>query len=468
MQDSESDIFRDQLSTVDDDGHRKWIYPKRPSGKYYRARTIVGIILLAFLVSAPFIKIGGNPLMMFNVIERKFSIFGMMFYPHDFHLFMFATIAGVVFIAVFTLILGRLFCGWVCPQTIFMEIVFRRIEYWIEGDWDAQKALNKAPGSPKKAFKKILKHTIFLAISFFISNIFLAYLIGSEALLKIVTDPPSQHVAGLIIIIAFSLAFYAVFAFVREQVCTNICPYGRLQGALMDKDTMLVAYDHVRGEPRGKFRKNEERGTANKGDCVDCKQCIHVCPTGIDIRNGTQLECTNCTACIDACDAIMEKLAMPGGLIRYASERSIQEKTPFRFIKRNIFFLGILGLLVGVFVVLLLLRGSLEATILRTSGLTYTEDGDKVKNLYNYTIVNKTGDTIPLHIQLEEGSKGTIQMIGREELTVAPQGKIEGSFFVLFPKGTIKGNKNDIEILVTSKGEVLDETEMNFIAPNAN
>jgi len=254
---------------------RQRLYVKRPGGQFYNYRQWVGYGLLVFLLAAPFIKIGGNPFLMFNIVERKFSIFGNIFYPQDLHIFVFGMLIIMVCIVLFTAVFGRVWCGWTCPQTIFMELVFRRIEYWIEGDWTQQRKLDEGPNTDAKAWKKLLKHTIFLAISFIISNIFLAYIIGVDALFRIMTDPVEQHIGGFISILIFTLTFYGVFAYVREIVCTTICPYGRLQGVLLDEQSMTVAYNDKRGEPRGKLRKGETDG--NNGDCIDCNLCVQLC-----------------------------------------------------------------------------------------------------------------------------------------------------------------------------------------------
>ena len=218
-----------------------------------------------------------------------------------------------------------------------MEMVFRRIEYFIEGDYKHQQKLNKGPWNIDKIFLKSVKHIAFFGISFLIANTFLAYIIGSDELWNIQIVSPAQHIEGLIIITIFSFVFYGVFAFMREQVCTTICPYGRLQGVLLDRKSIIVAYDYIRGEGRGKFSKNEERKEVGKGDCIDCNQCVDVCPTGIDIRNGTQLECVNCTACIDACNFMMEKTGLEKGLIRLDSEDGIKNSIPFHG-QRELFF----------------------------------------------------------------------------------------------------------------------------------
>src|SRR5690554_268534 len=297
---------------------------KKPGGKLFNYRQWFGYSLLAFFIIAPFIKINGEQFLLFNIIERKFVIFGTVFWPQDFHIFVFGMLIFMVFIVLFTVVYGRIWCGWACPQTIFMELIFRRIEYWIEGDANKQRKLNNGPNTTEKIFKKTAKHSIYLLISFLISNLFLSYVIGVDGLYKIITDPVSEHWAGLLSIIVFTLLFYGVFAYVREIVCTHICPYGRLQGVLLDEQSLVVAYNYQRGEPRGHIKKGDENDEL--GDCIDCNLCVQVCPTGIDIRDGLQLECVNCTACIDACDDVMIKINKPTRLIGFYSSKEIEEK----------------------------------------------------------------------------------------------------------------------------------------------
>src|SRR4051812_38193762 len=238
---SETGSFRDRIATVDEKGKRKWIFAQQPKGKYYRKRTYVSWFLLLLFVSLPFIYVNGSPLFLFNIPEAKFIVFGKIFWPQDFFIFGVAMIAFLVFIILFTSAFGRLFCGWVCPQTIFMEMVFRKIEYLVEGDAGAQRLLAKAPWNAEKVMKKTIKHLVFFSISFIIANIFLAYIIGVKQLLIIILGNPLQHLGGLLSILIFSGIFYGVFAFFREQVCTVVCPYGRLQGVLLDANSMVVA-----------------------------------------------------------------------------------------------------------------------------------------------------------------------------------------------------------------------------------
>ncbi|MBT0810542.1 cytochrome c oxidase accessory protein CcoG [Litoribacter ruber] len=462
MKTVEKTDFRDKITTVDQSGKRVWLYPKMPKGKFTNCRHVVNSILLILLFAGPFIRINEQPVLMLNILERKFIIFGQIFWPQDFYLFGLAMIVIVVFVVLFTVVYGRIFCGWICPQTIFMEGVFRRIEYWIEGDWTARKKLDKQEWNAEKVWKKGIKHLIFLLISFLISNTFLAYIIGSEELLKIITEPPTEHLSGFIAILAFTGAFYGVFAFFREQVCTNVCPYGRLQGVLLDKKSIVVAYDYKRGENRGKFRKNEDRQASLKGDCVDCSLCVSVCPTGIDIRNGTQLECINCTACIDACDSIMDNVGLAKGLIRYDSEENIAEgKSGFHWNVRSIAYTVVLIVISTLLTGLLFIRTEIDATILRTPGMMPQshEDG-RVSNLYNYKIINKTNKEMILEM---ESLTGVSNLVGKKQITLPAQGTAEGALFIYMDEGEMSGLSQQVVLQITEAGRPLKKVKTKFI-----
>lgn len=459
------DAFRDKIATVDEEGKRNWVYPKKPKGRFYNWRKYLSYVLLLFFFGAPFIKINGEPLLMLNVIERKFVFFGKIFWPQDFYIFVIGMITFIVFIILFTVIYGRLFCGWVCPQTIFMEMVFRRIEYAIEGDFRKQRKLNQSPWNAEKIRKKTLKHSLFFAISFLISNMFLTYIIGSDEWIDLVSSPPEQHLGGLGAMIIFTGVFYGVFSYFREQVCTVVCPYGRLQGVLLDSKSIIVAYDFVRGENRGRFKRREDRDAKGKGDCIDCHACVDVCPTGIDIRNGTQLECVNCTACIDACDEIMDKVGFERGLIRYASEENIKEKKEFTFTFRMAAYSIVLGILVSVFVMLLALRSDLDTSILRQSGMTFqkAEDGT-ITNLYQYKVINKTGVETPVKFMLE-GNRGEIRHVGIKELIVPKGEYIEGKFFIALTSEELKNKPRSFQVGIYSGDKKIDEVETTFLSP---
>lgn len=472
METPENETFRDSIGTVTEDGKRAWVFPKKPSGKFYKYRKYVSYGLLAFLLLAPFIKINGNQFLMFNILERRFNIFGFPFWPQDFHLFVISMIIGVVFVALFTVAFGRIFCGWICPQTIFMEMVFRRIEYWIEGDRGKQMRLAKMPWNAEKIRKKTIKTVIFILISFIIANVFLAYLIGSDTLISYITDGPTEHASTLISLTIFTAVFYFVFAWFREQVCIIACPYGRLQGVLLDTKSIVVAYDHKRGEAengRKKFRKNEDREALGHGDCIDCLQCVNVCPTGIDIRNGTQLECVNCTACIDECDHIMESINLPKGLIRYASEENIEKKTPFKLTPRIKGYTAVLAILIGLLTGMLFLRNDVEATILRLPGQLYEhKDNNIISNVFTYKLVNKTSEDIEAVSFKLMSHKGELKLVATNDHFVVPKQEIsKGTLFVEINNSALSGDRNKIKIGVYSGDKLIETTTANFLGPRS-
>ncbi len=457
--------FRDSLSTVSKEGKRNWIYPKKPFGKFYNARAVVSIVLLLILFGTPFIKVDGHPFVLLDVLNRNFIIFGIPFGAHDFFLFGLVMITVIVFIFLFTVVFGRVFCGWICPQTVFMEMVFRKIEYWIEGDFRQQMKLNKTRWNSEKFFKKSTKHIIFFSISFIISNFFLAYIIGMDQLIKIITDPPSEHVQGLISILIFSGIFYWVFAFFREQACTLVCPYGRLQGVLLDQDSIVIAYDHTRGEPREKIKKNPATaGQNHAGDCVDCHLCVDVCPTGIDIRDGIQLECVNCTACIDACNYVMDKVKRPRGLIRYDSLNGILNGKRKIFTPKMISYSFVLLVLLSLQGYMLATRTDFSINILRTPGLLYQQQpGDKVSNIYDVSIVNKTFKDMPVNLKLEN-LNGELKLVGKE-MDLKPQEIYDGKFLIIIPKSEIKLMNTPVTIGLYSQGKLLQKVKTSFLGP---
>src|SRR5690554_2963896 len=470
METPENETFRDSIGTVTEDGKRAWVYPKQPSGRFYEYRKVVSYVLLLFLIAAPFIKINGNQFLLFNILERRFNIFGLPFWPQDFHLFVISMIIGVIFIALFTVSFGRIFCGWICPQTIFMEMVFRRIEYWIDGDRNKQRRLDNQPWNAEKIRKRSLKWFIFIIISFLIANVFLAYLIGSDKLIQYIKEGPLEHTGTLFPLIIFTAIFYFVFAWFREQVCIIACPYGRLQGVLLDNKSIVVAYDHKRGEGengRKKFRKGEDREALGHGDCIDCMQCVHVCPTGIDIRNGTQLECVNCTACIDACDHIMESVNLPKGLIRYASEDEIEKKSKFVFTARMKGYAAVLIILTGILTGLLFMRSEVEAKILRLPGQLYEHKGENISNVYTYKIANKTSrDYDNVTIKLAH-PKGTLQVVGKTTIQIPKEEMAQGTLFIEIPQALLKNDKTEIQLEIYNGEELIDQTKTNFMGPRS-
>lgn len=460
INEKEDKSFRDSIATINKEGKREWIFPLKPKGKYYRLRTYFSYFFLLLLFTVPFLKMNGEPLFLVNILERKFILFGMIFWPQDFFIFGVGMLIFIVFIALFTVIFGRVFCGWACPQTIFMEMVFRKIEYWIEGDAAHQRVLAKEPWNSNKIRKRVTKWILFFLISFLIANTFLSYIIGSDEVIKMATEPIASHKGTFIALMVFTSIFYFVYIWFREQVCLIVCPYGRMQGVLLDKESIVVAYDYKRGEPRHKFVKND----VEKGHCIDCELCVKVCPTGIDIRNGTQLECTNCTACIDACDTIMEKVNYPKGLIRFDSENGISQKKKLTFNTRMKAYSAVLLVLIGLEVTLLATRSDYDATILRAKGMLYQEQpDDKVSNLFSIKLVNKTHDNLPVVMKVEN-MEGEIKLIGKE-LSLKGESVSEGTFFIILRKKLIKERKTELKIGLYSNNKKIKTVKTNFLGP---
>ncbi len=460
--------FRDHIATAEADGRRRWLFPRQVSGKYYRWRTWLSWLLLVIMFSGPFITINGNPLLLMNIPERKFVVLGQIFWPQDMIIFAFAILLFFTGVVIFTTAFGRLWCGWACPQTVMMEMVFRKIEYLIEGDAPEQKALARAPWTGKKITKRALKHTLFLALSFLVGNVLLSYIIGWRELYQIVTDPPALHVTGLTFMILFSLLFYGIFARFREQACTFICPYGRFQSALLDENSIVVAYDYKRGEKRGPLRHEQkfgERRFAGFGDCVACNQCVAVCPTGIDIRNGTQMECVHCTACMDACDHVMQRTGAAPGLIRYASLNGIERGEGLRVTPRLMGYsvvLVVLGIILGV---LLFNRSDAEATLLRAPGSLFQQMPDgRFSNLYTVQVINKTSRDLPVELKLESPA-GSLEIMGAGTIRVPAQKLSENSVILELDTNAMRSGTTPVVIGVYSNGKKMQTLKTAFVGP---
>lgn len=452
--------YRDRVSNVTAKGTRKWVFAEEPKGWFYNLRKYFSAFYFIVFFGIPFIKVNGMPFVMLNFPEGKFIVFSKIFWPQDFIIFAVGMVTAIIFIALFTVIYGRLFCGWVCPQTVFMEMLFRKIEWAIEGTYTQQQKLDKQEWNTDKIIKRFSKHAAFLLLSFIIANTFLAYIISIDGLLKIIHEPISGHLLLLGGIIIFTLLFYSVFAFVRDIVCTTICPYGRLQSVLFDKDTMQVAYDFNRGEPRGKMNHNIETG-----DCIDCNKCVHVCPTGIDIRDGVQMECVGCTACIDACDSVMVKIGKPKGLIRYASENQIENGTKFHFNTRMKAYSVLLVFLSIVMTVLILTRHSIDTHISRAKGQLYQEQpNNRLSNLYTAKIINKTNKEVPVELRLED-MEGTIKLISTHKMILKKEALNEYTFFITIDKVKINKRSNKIKIGVYQNGEKIQTVSSTFLGP---
>jgi cytochrome c oxidase accessory protein FixG len=452
--------FRDAVGTISKEGNRNYVIPQKPKGRLYNLRSYFSYFYLILFFTLPFIKVEGEPLFLFNVLERKFIFFGKIFWPQDFFIFAIGLLTFIVFVILFTVAFGRIFCGWACPQTIFMEMVFRKIEYFIDGDANQQKKLNAMPWNTEKIVKRVIKIFAFFSLSFLIANFFLGYIIGIDELWVHIQEGIFVEFGTFSALVIFTLVFFFVYYWFREQACIIVCPYGRLQGVLLDRNSILVAYDYVRGEPRGKLSDK----TNDKGDCVNCYACVRVCPTGIDIRNGTQLECVNCTACIDACDEIMDHVNKPKGLIRYASENGIALKEQMTYTWRLKLYTLVLSLLLIFLGVLLVTRADVAARIMRTPGQTYQLlADDKISNLYNIKLVNKTRKNIHLDLKLEN-MKGEIKQVG--VVDVPKESYFQTSFFITLRNEQLKARKTKVKIGIYENGKRMDVLTAIFLGPS--
>ena len=310
------------LSTMNQDGTRRWIHPRLAHGRFLRWRQIVGYALIAVFVALPFIRIGGRPALLLDLLTRELSLFGAVFRPSDGFLLMLLGLTIVLAVFLVTALFGRVWCGWGCPQTVYLEHVFRPIERWLEGSSAQRRNLDEARGL---SVRRMIKWAIYVVLSFVLSNVFLAYFVGVDRLVLWVFDSPMQHVGGFSVVTGVAALMLFDFAYFREQTCIVACPYGRLQSVLLDRQSLIVGYDANRGEPRGKPKKKLPV-LGERGDCIACNACVAVCPTGIDIRDGLQMECIGCAQCIDACDDVMDRVGKPRGLIGYTSQDQLAGK----------------------------------------------------------------------------------------------------------------------------------------------
>jgi cytochrome c oxidase accessory protein FixG len=450
------DTFRDALASVGRDGRRRWMYT---------ARTVVGACLLAFLFLAPFLTIGGQPLMLLDVLERRFVLLGVVFRPQDFSVVVLIALAVLVTLVLSTVLVGRVWCGWLCPQTVFMELLFRRLEFLVEGSAERQLRRDRGPWTADRVLRKGLKHAIFFGLSFVIANVFLAWIIGAEKLRVIVTDPPGRHLAGLAAITLFSAVFYAVFARFREQACVLACPYGRMMSALIDSRTVTVTYDGPRGEPRGRLVPHAGRDGRSQGDCIDCHQCVTVCPTGIDIRDGIQLECVNCTACIDACNRVMARVGRPPGLIRLTSHEAVA-RGERRWLTPRVAAYGSVWLgLVAAVILVLVLRRDLDVVILRQPGTLYATAGaGEIANFYSLQALNRTSRTTPFAIEVVEPGGAIVTVLGHPG-EVEPYGLFEGRLLLRIPTDSLAGASTPVRFAVRTGHGVVQTIDSAFLGP---
>lgn len=395
--------------------------------------------------------------MLIDIANRKFSLFGNIIWAQDTYILAMVMLVAVVFIVLFTVVFGRLWCGWACPQTIFLEMVFRRIEYLFDGNY--RKGVKKEEFTLNLALRRIGKHAAFILTSILITNVFTMWFIGPDRLWGIVSSPISEHSDGFMIMMVVSLFYYWIYAFFREQVCTMVCPYGRMQGVLLDSKSIAVTYDYKRGEPRG---------AKASGDCINCNQCVTVCPTGIDIKNGSQLECVNCTACIDECNIVMKRIKKAPNLIRFSSVYSIETGKSSVWNARTYAYTGVLLVLFTILIVTVSKRTSIQSSILRVPGTMYQViNVDSLSNMYQLKIINKTHQDKLLDIRLKAPQKGTVEILGKKVL-LKDNDSFEGILMIKVNRKDISGKSTDMQIEIYEGKTLLETSKINFIGPINN
>ena len=379
-------VVGEPASSLRSDGSRNYVHPADVNGRFTRLRYIFFAALIAIYVVLPFVKIGGHPAVFMDIVNRRFYLFGSVFNAQDFWL-MFFLLSGVgLSLLIVTAIKGRLWCGYACPQTVFLEGVFRRVERWIEGPRAQRLRRNAAGMTFDKIWRKTLKHAIYIVLALLLSHVFISYFVSLPSVIDMVQRSPAEHTTAFTWVIVMSGILWFNFAWFREQLCLIICPYGRLQSAMTDRDTMVIGYDFNRGEPRGKA------SDPSNGDCIDCKRCVVVCPTGIDIRNGLQMECIGCAACVDACDEIMEKVDRDKGLVRYDSLNGLEGKASHLGRPRLFFYGGIATLwLIGA-AFAFAQSSQFETNVLRFEGAPFSVIDGQVRNAVRVHLVNKTSE----------------------------------------------------------------------------
>ena len=451
---------RDSVTTIRDDGSRPFLFPADTHGRFTLARRVSSLLLIAFYLSLPWIQVGGYPAVFLDVAQRRFHLFGLVLAAQDLWL-MFFVITGLGFSLFFvTALFGRIWCGWACPHTVFLDHVYRRIERGIDGDAVQRRQLDAAPLTGGKLFKRILKHALYVLVSAVIAHLFLAYFVSLPEVWLMVSAAPAEHWSAFAFMAVFTGVLYFNFGWFREQLCIVICPYGRLQSALIDDNSLVIGYDAKRGEPRGK------PGTEGAGDCVACNRCVQVCPTGIDIRQGLQMECVGCTACIDACDDVMTRLHRPRGLIRYDSQTAFSGNRT-RWVRPRTILYGLL-LLIGAAVAAWALSTVRPASlgVTRITGAPYIVSADFVRNQFLVRLVNKRNEPVQFLLRLERAPTGLRQTGLREPVTVTALGEVVQPLVLQQPRADYRGPFLFTVRIQNSAGSFHLDRQIEFLGPD--
>lgn len=430
------------LSTMTKEGKRKWVYPTPSKGRFTTWRLIMGWALIGLFVALPLIPINGKPAVLLDVVHREFALFGIIFYPTDTFLLLLLMVAGLLGVILFTALLGRVWCGWACPQTVYLEFVYRPIERWIEGKEHVRKRRDDGPWTWEKVWRKGLKHSIYLVLSLILAHVFVSYFVGWHNLTMWMLEPPTAHWGFFVLMAGTTGLILFDFGYFREQMCTITCPYARMQAVLLDQDSLIVSYDPNRGEPRARRSKKKMQQEAEgvipaQGDCIDCFACVRTCPTGIDIRDGLQMECVTCTQCIDACDNIMDKIGKPRGLIRYTSEHELVGQKTSRFRARTIIYSVLLVAVFTVFTIALTTRGSYDINVGRSVGEPFTvlPDGN-IANRLRFRVRNQQPYTSSFTIEALQPANTQVRIVGVSPIVLESQEMKRVETWIVLPPET--------------------------------
>lgn len=447
------DLPEDRLGTTAADGSRVYLYPAEVRGRFRSLRNVVYDVLLAVFLALPWIRVGGKPLLLLDIPSRHFHIFGLTFWGHDAPMIFLVIVGFVVTIGLATAVFGRGWCGWACPQTVFIDRVYARIERWVEGDSVARQRLAAEPMGPRKALKRAVKWALFAGVSLVITHSFLAYFVGTDRLASMITRPPSENWASFMVIAVTTGVILFDFGWFREQFCVIACPYGRFQSVLMDPHSRIVAYDEKRGEPR--LDKGMDRKDA--GDCVNCRRCVQVCPTGIDIRRGVQMECVACTACIDACDEVMVKVGKPKGLIRYDTEAGLAGQRPQHLRPRTVIYSTAILAAAAALILIVSGRELVKVSLVRAGENPYqiVEEGRFVINHYKINVRNQNAHDVQVLLELPPAlTDQNLSAVTPQSPLPVPAGQsVRADLFVTFPRGFAgpAGVPVDLQVRVQSK-----------------
>lgn len=452
---------RDSVTTIESDGSRRFLFPSDTHGPFTTARKYAAYALIAFYLSLPWFNVGGFPAVFLDVAERRFHLFGLTFAAQDMWL-LFFVITGLGFSLFFiTALLGRVWCGWACPHTVFLDHVYRRIERWVEGDAVKRRALDAAPLSGKKIFQRTLKHTLYLLVSAVITHLFLAYYVSLAEVWDMMRSAPAEHWGAFLFIAIATGVLYFNFAWFREQLCIVICPYGRIQSALIDDHSLVIGYDAKRGEPRGKA------GTPDAGDCVACNRCVQVCPTGIDIRQGLQMECVGCTACIDACDDVMTRLKRPTGLVRYDSQKAFTGSRTRWIRPRTILYFILLLVGAGVATWAISTVKPANFGVTRMTGAPYIVDEGTVRNQFLVRIVNKRNVPAQFVVRIDHTPDGIKQTGFEQVVQIGAMGELVQPLILQQPRATYHGPFHFRIGVEEASGKFKLHREAEFLGPEA-